>query len=83
MTLGSIITISVLGIALFIGIIQFKKAKKKLNIEIKNKNTELSTKTEENNKLNTDLKRLSGFVSIESEIESKKKKFNEIKINEK
>ncbi len=81
MTLGSIITISVLGIALFIAIIQFKRAKKKLNIEIKNKNSELSTKTEENNKLNSDLKRFSGFVSIESEIESKNKEFTEIKAN--
>lgn len=78
MTAGLIITILVLGITLFIVIYQYKKAKSKLSSEIKNKNGELSTKIEENNKLNSDLERFSGIVSIENEIESKNKEFSEI-----
>ena len=67
-----------IGITLFIVINQCKKAKSKLNAEIKNKNGELSIKIEENNKLNSDLERFSGIVSIENEIESKNKEFSEI-----
>lgn len=78
MTLGLIITILALGIALFVVINQCKKAKSKLNAEIKNKNGELSRKIEENDKLNSDLERFSGIVSIENEIESKNKEFSEI-----
>lgn len=78
MTLGLIITILALGIALFVVINQCTKAKSKLNAEIKNKNGELSRKIEENDKLNSDLERFSGIVSIENEIESKNKEFSEI-----
>ena len=78
MTLGLIITILALGITLYIVLNQCKKAKSKLNSEIENKNLEISTKIEENNKLNSDLERFSGIVSIEKEIESKNKEFSEI-----
>ena len=81
MTLGLIITILALGIALFIVLNQCKKAKTKLNSEIEIKNSEISTKIAENNKLNSDLERFSGIVSIESEIESKNKEFSEIQAN--
>lgn len=80
MELGLMIAILVLIIALFIVINQSKKAKAKLNteienkkVEIKNKNGELSNKIEENNKLNSDLQRFSGVVSVENEIELKNK----------
>jgi hypothetical protein len=53
MTLGLIITILALGIALFIVLNQCKKAKNKLNTEIENKNSELTRKVDENNKLNS------------------------------
>lgn len=79
MTLGLIITILALGIALFVVINQFKKAKSKLNAEIENKNGDLSRKVEENDKLNSDLERFSEIVSIENEIELKNKEFSEIK----
>ena len=71
MTAGLIITIIALGITLFIVLNQYKKSKRKLSTEIKNKN-------EENNKLNSDLERYSGIISIENEIESKNKEFSEI-----
>jgi len=78
MTSGLIITILALGIALFVVINQCKKVKSKLNAEIQNKNGELSRKTEENDKLKSDLERFSGIVSIENEIKSKNKEFSEI-----
>jgi len=81
MTLGLIITILALGIAIFIVLNQCKKTKAKLNSEIENKNSEISTKIDENKKLNSDLERFSGIVSIESEIESKNKEFSEIQAN--
>lgn len=81
MEIGLIITILVLGIALFIVINQCKKVKAKLTSEIEKKSTEISTKIEENSKLNSDLERFSGIVSIESEIESKNKEFSEIQAN--
>jgi hypothetical protein len=81
MTLGLIITILALGITLFIVLNQCKKAKTKLNSEIENKNSEISTKIDENNKLNSDLERFSGIVSIEKEIESKNKEFSEIQVS--
>jgi hypothetical protein len=71
MTAGLIITIIALGITLFIVLNQYKKSKRKLSTEIENKN-------EENNKLNSDLERYSGIISIENEIESKNKEFSEI-----
>jgi hypothetical protein len=74
MTLGLIITILALGITLFLVLNQYKKAKTKLNSEI-------STKIEENKKLNSDLERFSKIISIESEIESKNKEFSEIQEN--
>lgn len=83
MTLGLIITILALGIALLLVINQCKKAKSKLNAEIKNKNGELSRKNEENDKLNSDLDKYSGIVSIEKEIELKNKEFVEIQANAK
>lgn len=70
MELGLIITILVLGVALFIVINQCKKTKTKLTSEI-----------EENKKLNSDLERFSGILSIESEIELKNKEFSEIQTN--
>lgn len=78
MTLGLIITILALGITLFVVINQCKKAKGKLNAEIQNKNGELARRIEENDKLNSDLERFSGIVSIENEIELKNKEFSEI-----
>ena len=81
MTLGLIITILALGIALFVVLNQCKKTKTKLNSEIENKNLEISTKIDENNKLNSDLERFSGIISIENEIESKNKEFSEIQAN--
>ncbi|GHC60985.1 DUF4041 domain-containing protein [Ulvibacter litoralis] len=81
MTLGLIIIILALGIALFIVLNQSKKTKTKLNVEIQNKDSELSTKTEQNSKLNSDLVRFSGIISIENEIESKNKEFSEIQAN--
>lgn len=81
MTLGLIITILALVIALFVVLNQCKKAKTKLNSEIENKDLEIITKIDENNKLNSDLERFSGIVSIESEIESKNKEFSEIQAN--
>jgi hypothetical protein len=74
MTLGLIITILALGIALFLMLNQYKKTKTKLNSEI-------STKIEENKKLNSDLERFSEIISIENEIESKNKEFSEIQEN--
>jgi hypothetical protein len=71
MTAGLIITIIALGITLFIVLNQYKKSKRKLSTEIENKN-------EENNKLNSDLERYSGIISIENEIELKNKEFSEI-----
>lgn len=70
MELGLIITILVLGVALFIVINQCKKTKTKLNSEI-----------EENKKLNSDLERFSGILSIENKIELKNKEFSEIQTN--
>ncbi|GGX27937.1 DUF4041 domain-containing protein [Aquimarina muelleri] len=81
MTLGLIITILALGIALFIVLNQCKKMKAKLNSEIENKNSELTTKIDENNKLNCDLERFSGIVSIENEIELKNNEFSVIQAN--
>jgi hypothetical protein len=71
MTAGLIITIIALGITLFIVLNQYKKSKRKLSTEIENKN-------EENNKLNSDLERYSGIISIENETESKNKEISEI-----
>ncbi|MGJ8660311.1 MAG: DUF4041 domain-containing protein, partial [Cellulophaga fucicola] len=65
----------------FISINQHKKVKTKLTSEIKNKSAELSSKIDENGKLNSDLKRFSGIISIESEIKSKNKEFSEIQAN--
>lgn len=78
MTLGLIITILVLGIALLIVLIQYKKAKTKLNTEIENKNSELTNKIDENTKLNSDLERFSEIVSVEGEIRTKNIKLNEL-----
>ncbi|PXX21679.1 hypothetical protein [Arenibacter sp. ARW7G5Y1] len=81
MTLGLIITILALGIALLIVLNQCKKAKIKLNTEIENKNSEITAKINENNKLNSDLERFSRIVSIENEIEFKNKEFSVIQAN--
>lgn len=81
MTLGLGITILVLVITLFIVINQCKKTKTKLNSEIENKNSELSTKTEETHKLISNLDRFSGIISIENEIELKSKAFAVLKVN--
>ena len=72
MTLVVIFTILALGIVLIIVLNHNKKAKTKLNFEIENKNLELITKVAENNKLNSDLQRFSGIISIEKEIELNK-----------
>ncbi|EIJ39942.1 T5orf172 domain-containing protein [Galbibacter orientalis DSM 19592] len=79
MTLGLIITILALGIVLFILLNQSKKAKTKLISEIEKKNSELTSKVDENNKLNSDLERFSVIVSIENEIELKNKELLGIK----
>ncbi|WKB82225.1 DUF4041 domain-containing protein [Cellulophaga lytica] len=81
METGLIIVILVLGITLLISTNQHKKVKTKLTSEIKNKSAELSSKIDENGKLNSDLKRFSGIISIESEIKSKNKEFSEIQAN--
>lgn len=78
MTLGLIITILILGIALLVVFNQGKKVKAKLNSEIKNKNVELNKKVDENNKLSSDLQRFSGVVSVEKEIEIKNKELSGI-----
>jgi hypothetical protein len=74
MTLGLIITILALGITLFIVLNKCKETKKRIN-------SKLSTKNEENKKLNSNLVRYSGIISIENEIESKNKEFSEIQSN--
>ena len=81
MTLGLIITVLALGVALFIVLKHCKKTKNKLNAEIENKNRELSIKAEENFKLNSDLERFSGILSIENEIDLKSKEFSVIQAN--
>lgn len=81
MTLGLIITILALGIALFIVLNQCKKMKAKLSSEIENKNSELTKKIDENNKLNSGLERFREIVSIENEIELKNKEFSVIQAN--
>ncbi len=81
MTLGLLITILALGIALFIVLNQCKKTKTILNAEIKNKNSELTTIAAEKNKLNSDLERFSGILSIENEIELKNREFSVIQAN--
>jgi hypothetical protein len=72
MTLGLIIL--VLGITLFIVLNKCKETKKIIN-------SELSIKIEENKKLNSNLERYSGIISIENQIESKNKEFFEIQSN--
>lgn len=79
MTLGLIITILVLGATLLILLNQHKKLKAKLNIEIKNKELEISKKTEENKQLNSELERFSPIISIEGEIEKRNKELINIK----
>lgn len=81
MTSGLIITTLALGIVLFIVIRQSKKAKIKLNAEIESKKVELTNSIEKNNKLNSDLKRFSGLVSIENEIEFKNNELSKIQSN--
>lgn len=81
MTSGLIITTLALGIVLFIVIRQSKKAKIKLNAEIESKKVELNNTIEKNNKLNADLKRFSGLVSIENEIEFKNSELSKIQSN--
>lgn len=78
MTLGLILTILALSIALFIIINQGKKAQTKLNTEIEYKNTQLQKKIDENSKLNSDLQRFSGVLSIEKEIAIKNKEYSVI-----
>ncbi len=78
MEIGLIITVLALGISLFIVLNQSKKATTKLKVEIENKKSELSTKIDENDKLNFDLERFSGIVSVEKEIEFKNKELSEI-----
>lgn len=78
MTIVLIIIILALGIALFIVLNQSKKTKTKLNSEIDNKSSELTAKFEENNKLNSDLQKFSGVVSIEKEIELKNEELSAI-----
>tara|TARA_B100002049_G_scaffold63320_1_gene45666 strand:+ start:372 stop:1775 length:1404 start_codon:yes stop_codon:yes gene_type:complete len=74
MTIGLVITILALGITLFIVLSRYKKTKRVLNAEI-------VAKIEQNDKLNNDLVRFSGIISIESEIETKKQEFLEIQAN--
>ena len=81
MTIVLIIIILALGIALFIVLNQSKKAKTKLNSEIDNKSSELTAKFEENNKLNSDLQRFSGVVSIEKEVELKNEELSAIQLS--
>ncbi|WP_299766492.1 DUF4041 domain-containing protein [uncultured Dokdonia sp.] len=81
MEIGLIITILILGVSLFIVINQCKKAKTKLTSEIENKSAKIFAKIEENNKLNSDLERFRGILSIESEIQSKNKELSEIQVN--
>lgn len=81
MTLGLIITIIAIGITLLIVLNHYKKVKFKLNTEIESKNVELSEKIKENDKLNSNLERYSGIISIENEIISKNKELSEIQLN--
>ncbi|MCD8425987.1 DUF4041 domain-containing protein [Tenacibaculum dicentrarchi] len=71
MTIGLIITILALGIILFIVLNKFKKAKRKLNTEIKNKLEELSIKIEENNKLNKEIENKNKEVSTKKQENNK------------
>lgn len=66
--------ISALVIALFFILRHNKKEKNQLISEIE-------TKRDENRKLNSDIKRFSAILSIESEIESKNKVYSQIKAN--
>lgn len=74
MTIGLVITILALGITLFIALSRYKKTKRVLSAEI-------VAKIEQNDKLNNDLIRFSGIISIENEIETKKQEFLEIQAN--
>ena len=80
MILGLIITILALGIALFVVINQGKRVKTKLNTEIENKNSELSKKINENNKISSDLEKFSKIISIEKEVQLKSKEFTELQV---
>ena len=70
MKLELTITIFTLGIALFIMLKHYKKTKNKLTTEI-----------EKSNKLNSDLEKYSGIISIENEIELKNNEFSKIQEN--
>jgi len=74
MTIGLVITILALGITLVIVLSRYKKTKRVLNAEI-------IAKIEQNDKLNNDLLRFSGIISIENEIETKNQEFLEIQAN--
>ena len=78
MIIGLIIAILILGITLILVLIRFNKTKAKLSAEIQNRNIEISTKSEENIKLNSDLQRFSSIVSVEKEIENKNIELNEL-----
>ena len=71
MELGFIITPVVLGIALILTILNCIKSKKKFK-------SELDLKSKKLDKLNSDLNRYQGIVSIEREIENKKVEFAEL-----
>ena len=78
MTIVLLITILVLGIALIIVLNKSNKSKIKLNTDIEIKDSKLLAKIQECNKLNSDIERFSGIVSIEKEIEIKNIRLNEI-----
>lgn len=71
MTIFLIALVLILGITLFIILKGSKKTKLKLTTEIKTRDTELNNKTDTIEKLNSNLERFIGIISIESEIEKK------------
>lgn len=79
--IGLVITILVLGIFLFIVVNQKTSTKDRLQKEIDKRESEISSQVQENQKLNSDLKRFSEIISIEKEIDSKNKEIEGLNSN--
>jgi len=78
MRIALIITILVLVILLLIIVNQSKKSKLKLSSKIEQKNNEIINEKLNSEKLDSDLQRFSGIVSVESEIKTKKKELSNL-----
>lgn len=79
MTIFLIALVIILVITLFIILKGSNKTKLKLTTEIQTKDTELINKTDTIEKLNSNLERFSGIISIESEIEKKDETLSNLK----